>query len=118
VVGSLSAVGDIVYVSEFTDKTTSGFMMRSGRRVFHYPKGTYTPVISDGRRIYLTGYSSITALEPFKPKPKPKKPEAKKSKANAKHGARGPAPSRPAGVAAGAGDRRHKKEKSASAGAP
>jgi outer membrane protein assembly factor BamB len=66
VVGSLSAVGDIVYVAEFTDKTTSGFMMRSGRRVFHYPKGTYTPVISDGRRLYLTGYSSITALQPHR----------------------------------------------------
>jgi outer membrane protein assembly factor BamB len=67
VVGSLTAVGDIVYVAEFTSKTTSGFMMRSGKRVFRYPKGTYTPVISDGRRIYLTGYSSITALDPFKP---------------------------------------------------
>jgi outer membrane protein assembly factor BamB len=64
VVGSLSAVGEIVYVSEFTDKTTSGFMMRSGRKVFHYAKGTYSPVISDGHRIFLTGYSSITALEP------------------------------------------------------
>ena len=42
-------------------------MMRSGRRVFRYGDGTYTPVISDGRRIYLTGYSSITALQPFKP---------------------------------------------------
>jgi outer membrane protein assembly factor BamB len=63
VVGSLSAIGDIVYVAEFTNKTTSGFMMRSGKRVFRYPKGTYTPVISDGRRIYLTGYSSITALQ-------------------------------------------------------
>ncbi len=29
-------------------------------------RGTYTPVISDGRRIYLTGYSSITALQPYK----------------------------------------------------
>jgi outer membrane protein assembly factor BamB len=66
VVGSLSAIGNIVYVAEFTDKTTSGFMMRSGKRVFRYPKGTYTPVISDGRRIYLTGYSSITALEPHR----------------------------------------------------
>ena len=65
VIGSLSAIGDIVYVAEFTNKTTSGFMMRSGRRVFQYPKGTYTPVISDGRRIYLTGYSSITALQPY-----------------------------------------------------
>ncbi len=66
VVGSLSAVGDIVYVAEFSNESTSGFMMRSGRRVFHYPKGTYTPVISDGRRIYLTGYSSITALQPHR----------------------------------------------------
>jgi outer membrane protein assembly factor BamB len=66
VVGSLSAVGDIVYVAEFTHKTTSGFMMRSGKRVFRYPYGTYTPVISDGRRIYLTGYSSITALQPHR----------------------------------------------------
>ena len=41
-------------------------MMRSGRRVFRYPKGTYTPVISDGRRLYLTGYSSITALRPVR----------------------------------------------------
>jgi outer membrane protein assembly factor BamB len=64
VVGSLSAIGEIVYVSEFNDTTTTGFMMRSGRRVFHYDKGTYTPVISDGHRIFLTGYSSITALEP------------------------------------------------------
>jgi outer membrane protein assembly factor BamB len=65
VVGSLAAVGDIVYVSEFTHKTTTGFMMRSGRRVWHYPKGTYTPVISDGHRLFLTGYSSITALQPI-----------------------------------------------------
>jgi len=66
VIGSLTAVGDIVYVAEFTHKTTTGFMMRSGRRVFRYPYGTYTPVISDGRRLYLTGYSSITALRPHR----------------------------------------------------
>ena len=41
-------------------------MMRSGRRVFRYPRGTYSAVISDGRRLYLTGYSSITALQPYR----------------------------------------------------
>ncbi len=66
VVGSLSSIGDIVYVAEFTNNTTSGFMMKSGRKVFSYPRGTYSPVISDGRRIYLTGYSSITSLQPYK----------------------------------------------------
>jgi outer membrane protein assembly factor BamB len=66
VVGSLSAVGDVVYVAEFTNGSTNGYMMRSGRQVFHYKTGTYTPVISDGRRIYLVGYSSINALQPYK----------------------------------------------------
>jgi outer membrane protein assembly factor BamB len=66
VVGSLSSIGDIVYVAEFTNNTTSGFMMKSGRKVFSYSRGTYSPVVSDGRRIYLTGYSSITALQPYK----------------------------------------------------
>ena len=83
VIGSLSAVGDIVYVAEFTNKTTSGFMMRSGKRVFRYAEGTYTPVISDGRRIYLTGYSSITALQPFKPRSKAEKRADAKKRAKA-----------------------------------
>lgn len=67
VVGSLSAIGEIVYVAEFTGQTTTGYMMRSGRRVFRYPKGTYTPIISDGQNLYVTGYSSITALAPIHP---------------------------------------------------
>jgi outer membrane protein assembly factor BamB len=66
VVGSLSVIGEVVYAAEFTNQTTSGFMVRSGRRVWRYSKGTYTPVISDGRWIYLTGYSSITALRPHR----------------------------------------------------
>jgi outer membrane protein assembly factor BamB len=66
VIGSLSAVGDVVYAAEFTHNSTVGFMMRSGRRVFRYRRGTYSPVISDGHRLYLTGYSSITALQPYK----------------------------------------------------
>jgi outer membrane protein assembly factor BamB len=70
VIGSLSAVGEIVYVAEFTDGTTNGYDMKTGRQVFHYKTGTYTPVISDGRRIYLVGYSSINALQPFTPRPK------------------------------------------------
>ncbi|MDX6654561.1 MAG: hypothetical protein QOH18_1271, partial [Solirubrobacterales bacterium] len=66
VVGSLSAIGNIVYVAEFTDGTTNGYDMKTGKQVFHYKTGTYTPVISDGRRIYLVGYSSINALEPIR----------------------------------------------------
>ena len=64
--GSLSAVGNIVYVAVLSPKATRGFDMKTGEEVFHYHTGAYTPVISDGRRIYLTGYSSITALQPHR----------------------------------------------------
>ena len=64
---------------------------KTGRRVFHYPRGTYTPAVSDGHRLYLIGYSSISALEPYKyrarvanaveaPKAKPKKAAPKPKK--------------------------------------
>ncbi len=65
VIGSLSAVGNIVYAAEFNNTSTTGFAMKTGRKVFHYKTGAYTPVISDGRRIYLVGYSSINALQPY-----------------------------------------------------
>jgi outer membrane protein assembly factor BamB len=66
IIGSLTAVGDIVYAAEFDGTSTTGYSMKGGRTMFRYPRGTYTPVVSDGRRIYLVGYSSITALQPFK----------------------------------------------------
>jgi outer membrane protein assembly factor BamB len=66
VIGSLTAVGNIVYAAEFGSTSTTGYAMKGGRTVFRYPRGTYTPVVSDGRRLYLVGYSSITALQPYK----------------------------------------------------
>lgn len=66
VIGSLSAVGNIVYAAEFNNTSTTGFAMKTGRPVFRYKTGAYTPVISDGRRIYLVGYSSINALQPYR----------------------------------------------------
>jgi outer membrane protein assembly factor BamB len=115
VIGSLSAVGDIVYAAEFSDGSTSGFMMRSGKKVFQYPYGTYTPVISDGRRLYLTGYSSITALEPFKPGAK-KRQGAKRG--GEKKGAKSQAQGRPAEAAVGAARPARRTGRARSAGGP
>ena len=41
-IGSLTAVGNIVYAAEFGGTSTTGFAMKTGRPVFHYPRGTYT----------------------------------------------------------------------------
>ena len=70
VIGSTSIVGNVVYVATFQGTTTYGFKLSNGKRVFRYKTGAYHPVISDGRRLYLTGYSSVNALEPVKAKPK------------------------------------------------
>ena len=70
VIGSLSVIGRVVYVATFQGTTTTGFKLTNGEKKFSFKTGAYMPVISDGRRIYLTGYSSIFALQPVKTKPK------------------------------------------------
>jgi outer membrane protein assembly factor BamB len=64
--GGPSVVGRIVYFADLDSTSTFGVGVKSGTRLFHRDRGAYNPVVSDGRRIYLTGYSSITALEPAK----------------------------------------------------
>ena len=65
--GAGSVVGDVYYIATLS-KRTYGFNVRTGKRVFKFKTGQYNPVISDGRRIDLTGYSGVTALEPVRKK--------------------------------------------------
>ena len=61
--GAATIVGDIVYFSSF-DGGTTGLGVKTGKVRFRWPDGRYTPVISDGRRIYLTGYAQVYGLVP------------------------------------------------------
>jgi outer membrane protein assembly factor BamB len=63
--GASSVVGDIVYFSTINGKNTFGLGARTGRRVFYIGRGAYNPVVSDGRTIFLNGYSSLYALRPL-----------------------------------------------------
>ena len=64
--GGATVIGDIVYFSNYGKKDTTGLGARTGREVFHMGRGAFNPVISDGRTIFLTGYSSLYALRPAK----------------------------------------------------
>jgi outer membrane protein assembly factor BamB len=64
--GGVSVVGRVAYYADLDSKSTFGADVRTGRIVFRRKRGTYNPVTSDGRRIYLTGYNSITALDPVR----------------------------------------------------
>lgn len=62
--GAGTVVGDIFYVADVDSEKTVGLDIKSGKRVWGIDRGKYNPVISDGQRMYLTGYASIAALEP------------------------------------------------------
>lgn len=61
--GSSTVVGDIVYFSNLGKKSTTGLDITSGDVVWTFGRGAFTPVISDGERLYVTGYSSLYAFE-------------------------------------------------------
>ena len=64
--GGPSVVGRVVYFADLDSKSTFGVDARTGERVFRRSRGAYNPVVSDGKRIYMTGYASVTALDPVK----------------------------------------------------
>jgi outer membrane protein assembly factor BamB len=62
--GAATVVGDIVYYSNWGKRDSSGLMARTGKKVFHTPRGAFNPVVSDGETVYVTGFSSIGAFVP------------------------------------------------------
>ena len=62
--GGPTVIGNIVYFADLDSKSTYGVDARTGKRVFQRSRGPYNPVVSDGKRLYLTGYASVTALDP------------------------------------------------------
>jgi len=62
--GAGTVVGETVYFANLAAKRTIGLDVRNGKRVFEYRSGGFNPVISDGQKIFLTGYSHVVALEP------------------------------------------------------
>ena len=55
----------IVYVSSFSGRTW-GLNARTGRVVWSFPDGKYSPVTADGATLYLNGYHTLYALVPRK----------------------------------------------------
>ena len=63
-------VGETVYVSAIGPNIgTFGFDVKTGKKVFYNDQGEYNPVISDGKKIYLTGTSTIRAFKPERTPP-------------------------------------------------
>jgi outer membrane protein assembly factor BamB len=62
--GSSTVIGDVVYYSDLGTKSTIGLDAATGRKVFGFPDGAFTPVIADYHAIYLDGYTKLYQLLP------------------------------------------------------
>jgi len=62
--GSATIIGNVVYYADLRLGGTVGLDRRTGRVVFRFDDGRFTPVIADGRAVYLIGYSTIYELLP------------------------------------------------------
>jgi outer membrane protein assembly factor BamB len=62
--GTATVIGHTVYVSSFKTEETLGIDVRTDRRTFRIKQAGYTPMVSDGRRLYLVGYYTLMGLQP------------------------------------------------------
>jgi len=62
--GTATVIGHTVYVSSFKTRRTIGVDARTGRRTFSIRQAGYTPVVSDGRRLFVIGYFELIGLDP------------------------------------------------------
>ena len=60
--GGPAVIGDLVFYSNLSRRSTAAVGARTGRLVWRTDRGAFNPVISDGRRLYLVGYSSLFML--------------------------------------------------------
>ncbi len=62
--GTATVIGHTVYTSSFKTREAIGIDVRTHRKTFQLHQAGYTPVVSDGRRLYLIGYYDLIGLEP------------------------------------------------------
>jgi outer membrane protein assembly factor BamB len=93
--GSATIIGDLVFVSDLNARASWALGTGTGQTVWKTGRGGFNPAISDGRRIYFNGYSSLFALDPAgihydqrKAKQAKKKAAAKKKSAAKKKAAK------------------------------
>ena len=62
--GTATVIGHTVYTSSFKTREAIGIDVRTRRKTFQLRQAGYTPMVSDGRRLYLISYYSLIGLQP------------------------------------------------------
>jgi outer membrane protein assembly factor BamB len=61
--GSATVVDGIVYFATLK-RRTYGLDARTGKQVWTFPDGAFTPVVTDGKRLYVVGWGKLYAFSP------------------------------------------------------
>jgi outer membrane protein assembly factor BamB len=64
--GSATVLGKLVYISSLGSNTTLGLDLHTGQQMFSFPDGEFSPVITDGKVVFLIGYSTLYQMLPKK----------------------------------------------------
>ena len=59
----VTVVDGIVYFAT-VKRRTYGLDARTGKEVWTYPDGAFTPVVTDGKRLYVVGWGKLYAFSP------------------------------------------------------
>jgi outer membrane protein assembly factor BamB len=62
--GTAVVIGRTVYTSSFKTRKTVGYDALTQKKVFEIGQAGYTPMVSDGKRLYVVGYYTLVGLEP------------------------------------------------------
>jgi outer membrane protein assembly factor BamB len=64
--GTATVIGHTVYTSSFKADRTIGIDTVTRKKTFELKQAGYTPMVSDGKRLYLVGYYVLVGLEPVR----------------------------------------------------
>jgi outer membrane protein assembly factor BamB len=64
--GTATVIGDTIYTSSFKTRETVGLDAHTHRKTFGLRQSGYTPMVSDGERLYAVGYYELVGLDPGK----------------------------------------------------
>jgi outer membrane protein assembly factor BamB len=61
--GSATVVDGVVYFATL-GRRTYGLDARTGKQLWTWPDGAFTPVVTDGRKLYVVGWAKVYAFRP------------------------------------------------------
>jgi outer membrane protein assembly factor BamB len=88
IIGSATVMRGIVYISSLRPARTYAFYARSGGQVWRFNDGQFSPIIADGKQVWLTGKARVYRLAERESKAERRARLARRAKAKAKAKAR------------------------------